>query len=415
MSRQLRICVVTPGPLGSNPRVVKEAGALQENGHQVTVISTRTQDFVDQRDNAVLANAAWSSFRLDFRSRGNAWRLRRAVQIGYGLGFSITGYVGIADRALSPFTGPLVAAAKRVPADLYIAHYPAALPAAAIAASLHGARYAFDAEDFHLGDFPDARIYEPQRRLINTIEGRYLPGCVYVTAASPGIADAYVGAYQIPRPTVVLNVFPRAQAPAGPTVSGTQVWGPSVYWFSQTIGAGRGLECAVQAIGRARVRPHLYLRGTPVSGYPDRLRVMADEAGAPDRVHLLPLAAPSEMERLAASYDVGFSGEPGHTRSNRAALANKLFTYLLAGLPVVMSDTPAHQALAAQFGQAARLYTTDDPNSLASALDFLLGDPQRLAAVRAAAFRLGQTRFNWEVEVRWLMSAIEPLSGDCRN
>ena len=67
----------------------------------------------------------------------------------------MTRYAGFAGRAFSPFTGPLTAAAKRVPADLYIAHYPAALPAAAIAARRHGALYAFDAEDFHLGDLPD--------------------------------------------------------------------------------------------------------------------------------------------------------------------------------------------------------------------------------------------------------------------
>ena len=32
MPRKLRICIVTPGALGSNPRVVKEAQALHEGG-----------------------------------------------------------------------------------------------------------------------------------------------------------------------------------------------------------------------------------------------------------------------------------------------------------------------------------------------------------------------------------------------
>ena len=193
-------------------------------------------------------------------------------------------------------------------ADLYIAHYPAALPAAAIAAQRHGARYAFDAEDFHLGDTPDGPEYDAQRQMLRAIEGRYLPGCAYVTAASPGIADAYVEAYDIARPTVVLNVFPRAQAPIRPTPRGTAAPGPSVYWFSQTIGPDRGLECAVRAIGRAQSRPHLYLRGTPAAGFLDHLRKIASEADALDRLHVLPPAAPSEMVRLAAAYDVGLVG-----------------------------------------------------------------------------------------------------------
>jgi Glycosyl transferase 4-like domain len=269
--RKLRICILTPGALGSNPRVVKEAQALHDAGNDVAVISTRTLAHVDQRDEAVLETAAWRALRIDLRRRGNGWRFRRVTQTAHALGFSMTEFGGFADRGFSAFTGPLIRAANGVPADLYIAHYPAALPAAVSAARRHGALYAFDAEDFHLGDWPEEPAYEPQRRLVRAIEGRHLPGCAYLTAASPGIADAYAEAYGIALPTVVLNVFPRAQTPPGPTPNGTAVPGPSVYWFSQTIGPDRGLECAVQAIGRARTRPHLFLRGSPTPGFLDRL------------------------------------------------------------------------------------------------------------------------------------------------
>jgi glycosyltransferase involved in cell wall biosynthesis len=407
--RKLRICIVTPGALGSNPRVVKEAQALHEGGNEVKVIAIRTLAHVDGRDEAVLAAAPWRAQRLDFTARGAVWRLRRAAQIGYALAFSTTRCVDFAGRAFSALTGSLAAAAKRVPADLYIAHYPAALPAVAIAARRYGALYAFDAEDFHLGDWPEKPAHHSKRRMVRAIEGRHLPGCAYLTAASSGIADAYGDAYEIARPTVVLNVFPRAQAPSNPTPAGTVEPGPSVYWFSQTIGPDRGLECAIQAIGRARLRLHLYLRGSPASGFPDRLQTMAAAAGVAGRVHFLQPAAPSEMERLAAAYDVGFVGETGWTANRRVALTNKLFTYLLAGLPVVMSDIPAHRAFAPEAGAAARLYATDDADSLAAALDSLLGERTRLAAARATAFRLGQMRFNWDVEKVKLLDLITDL------
>lgn len=401
---------MTPGALGSNPRVVKEAHALYDVGNDVMVIATRTLALVDGRDEAILSAAPWRAQRLDFTMRDAAWRFRRATQAVHSLAFSTAGGAGLAGRALSPFTGPLVAAAKRVPADLYIAHYPAALSAAAMAARRLGALYAFDAEDFHLGDWPDTPAYEPRRRLVRAIEARYLPGCAYVTAASPGIADAYVDAYGIKRPVIVLNVFPRAQAPSNPTPAGTAKPGPSVYWFSQTIGPDRGLECVVRAIGRTRTRPHLYLRGTPASGFIDRLQTLSAQAGVVDRLHILAPAAPSEMERLAGSYDVGFTGESGHTLNNKAALGNKLFTYLLAGLPVVLSDVPAHRAFAPEAGEAARLYVTDDAASLAAALDSLLENPELLAEARAAAFLLGQTRFNWDGEKAKFLGLVNSVS-----
>jgi glycosyltransferase involved in cell wall biosynthesis len=401
-----RICILTPGALGSNPRVVKEAEALRDAGNDVTVFSTRTLAHVDQRDEAVLASAAWNSVRLNFRARGHGWRLRRAVQAGYATAFRVTGNGSFADRALSAFTTPLIVAARRIPADLYIAHYPAALPAAALAARRVGARYAFDAEDYHAGDWPEEPAYEGMRRLIRAIESRHLPGCAYVTAASPGIADAYAKSYGIARPAVILNVFPRAQAPPCPTTRGTARPNPSVYWFSQTIGPDRGLECAVRAIGRARTRPHLYLRGSMSAGFAERLGVIAAEAYAAERLHVLPPEPPPAMARLAAIYDVGLASETGRTPNHRVALSNKQFTYLLAGLPAVMSDIPAHRAFACKAGKAVRLYATEDPTSLATALDTLLGDPAALAGARAEAFRLAQTRFNWDVEKAVLVERV---------
>jgi glycosyltransferase involved in cell wall biosynthesis len=401
-----RICILTPGALGSNPRVVKEADALHEEGYDVTVISMRTLAHVDRRDDAVLADAGWRALRLDFRSRGMAWRIRRGVQSVDAASFRLTGYRGFADRAWSAFSLPLIAAARRVPAELYIAHYPAALPAAAISARRRGALYAFDAEDFHAGEWPQDEACDRMRLLVRAVEARHLPGCAHVTAASPGIAEAYADTYGIPRPTVLLNVFPRAQAPTHPTPAGAAQPGPSVYWFSQTIGPDRGLECAVRAVARARTRPHLYLRGSPTAQFAERLREIADESGAAAHLHILPPEAPAEMVSRAAGYDVGLVSETGHTPNRCLTLGNKLFTYLLAGVPAVLSDTPAHRVFAGQVGKAARLYAADDPDSLAEELNALLGDPATLAGARATAFRLGQTRFNWDVEKAVLLERI---------
>ena len=404
----MRICILTPGALGSNPRVVKEAQALSTAGHSITVISTRTLDLVDRRDDDVLVSATWRSHRLNLRRRAAAWRLKRVLQMVSSQAFRLTGIESFADFGFSAFTGPINEAATRVQAELYLAHYPAALPAAARAARRYKALYAFDAEDFHLGDAPEGPGHHNARQMLRAIEDRYLPGCAYVTAASPGIADAYVDAYGIARPTVVLNVFPCDQAPKHPTPRGTAAPGPSVYWFSQTIGPERGLECAVRAIGLAQSRPHLYLRGTPAAGFLDRLRTIAAEVCAADRLHVLPPAAPSEMVRLAAVYDLGLVGEAGYTQNRGIALTNKQFTYLLAGIPAVMTGIPAHRdfVVDGEARGAVRLYPVDNPSGLATALDTLLGDAASLAAARAAAWQVGQKRFNWDIEQESLLGCV---------
>jgi hypothetical protein len=403
VSVRLRIAILTPGALGSNPRVVKEAQALHEAGHRVTVISTRTLGAVETLDDAVLATCRWTSVRIDFRSR-SARAPRRLALLLNARAFSATGAPSFAARGCSIFTGSLLRAALHVEADLYIGHYPAGLVAAARAAARRRVAYAFDAEDFHLGEHPSSSAYDGNRRLIRSIESSYLPSCSHVTAASPGIADAYESAYGIAKPTVLLNVFPLRQAPPAATPRGIAAPGPSIYWFSQTIGPDRGLECAVRAIGLAASKPHLYLRGTPVPGFVEKLYGMA--AGAEDRLHILPPAAPSEMELLASEYDIGFVGENGNTLNRKIALTNKQFTYILSGLPILMSDVPSHRIFSQEIPGASQLYPVEDSEFLARSMDEWLMNGTVLAAARRVAWEFGQKRFNWEFERHRLLEAL---------
>jgi glycosyltransferase involved in cell wall biosynthesis len=406
--RDLHVCIVTPGHIGSNPRVVKEADALHEAGHEVSVIAARVLDLVEPLDQGMMRRISWRLKRIDLRPSLRR-RLGRAIQLCARGAYAALGLSWCADPGLAASVRLLRRAALATPADLYVAHYPATLPAAAAAAKMHGARYAYDAEDFHLGDWPDAAAYEIERRLVRAVEGRYLPGCAYVTAASPGIAEAYAEAYGIERPRVVLNAFPLAHAAPAPTPRGSAQPGPSLYWFSQTIGPERGIECAVHAIARAATRPHLYLRGTPAAGFAQRLLELAREAGAAGRVHLLPPDQPDRMEALAGVYDAGLCAEPAHTHNNSIALSNKLFTYLLAGIPPLLSDTPAQCRFAAEAGLSDLLYARGDPSALAKLIDRLLGEPNRLAAARAQAWRLGQVRYNWEREQGTLLEVIREI------
>jgi FkbM family methyltransferase len=401
-----RICILTPGQIGTNPRTVKEADALHEAGHEVEVIATRMLDHVEPRDQALMRRIRWRLHRIELRHRLR-WPLLRFGQLAARRAFLATGIGPSADLAYRAYAWPLRRAALATLADLYIAHYPDALPAAAAAARKYGARFAYDAEDFHLGDRPDDPDYDLERRLVHAIEARYLPGCAYVTAASPGIADAYARAYGIERPRVLLNTFPLAHAAPAATLRGTVRPGPSIYWFSQTIGPDRGIECAVRAIGLARSKPHLYLRGTPAPAYAGRLTNLAHEAGAAERVHLLPADEPDKMELLAAAYDAGLCSEPAGTQNNAIALSNKLFTYLLAGILPLLSDTPAQSRFAAEAGLTDLVYERENPVALATLLDLHLGEPSRLAAGRVRSWRLGQDRYNWEREQGGLVAAVQ--------
>jgi glycosyltransferase involved in cell wall biosynthesis len=405
------ICIVTQSHLSANPRVVKEADALTEAGYSVAVIAPDYSAWGREADKAFVGRAWKIVERPQFGP--SSPRMTRIAEVAR------RAFAGVAARTLGidhssvvhaawhPVTPALIRAAQLQPAKLYIAHYPAALPAAAIAAARHAARYAYDAEDFHPGDLPDRPEHVTSNKMVRLIERRNLPGCAYVTAASPGIADAYAIEYGTLRPSVILNTSPKSNAPKCNTSAGSARPAPSIYWFSQTIGHDRGLQSAVRAIALSSCRPHLYLRGECPPRFAVDLRKLAQDHWVEERLHILSLAPPQEMEKLAAAYDVGLCSEIGHTPNRRIALTNKQFTYLLAGLPALMSKIPAHRAFAAEAEGAVELFEVDDAVSLAQAIDQVLGDPHRLAAMRATAWKLGQARFNWSVDAMRLVGLVQ--------
>ena len=410
MHRPVDICIVTQLHPSLNPRVVKEADALSEAGYSVAVIAPDFSAWGREADKAfdlrtwkIVERPQFGPLSPPFTRMAELARRAAAGLAVRNFGME---HPAVLHAAWNPVAPALIAAAKRQPASLYIGHL-AGLPAAALAARYHGAKYAYDAEDFHPGDLPEKPENSDANRLVRQIEARYLPGCTYMTAAAPGIADAYAAEYSVPRPTVILNTFPASNAPRSSTPVGSAQPGPSIYWFSQTIGHDRGLQSAIRAIALSSCRPHLYLRGECSPHFAEDLRNLARDQGVEGRLHLLPLAPPQDMEKLAAAYDVGLCGEIGHTPNRRIALTNKQFTYLLAGIPALMSDIPAHRAFAAEADGAVELFDTNDAATLARAIDRVLSDPARLSAMRGRAWQLGQSRYNWRIDGNRLVKLVQ--------
>jgi glycosyltransferase involved in cell wall biosynthesis len=221
------------------------------------------------------------------------------------------------------------------------------------------------------------------------------------------ISEEYTKKYRV-RPLTIHNTFslerdvPEPSAPHGPL---------RVYWFSQTLGPTRGLEVLVQAFGRADVAGELHLRARIVPAFFDQLqRLQRDVAPALTLVPLEP-APPDDMVKLAQTYDAGWSGEELSFPNRAWCLGNKIFTYLAAGVPVILSRTPAQTALARDLGEAA--FAFDDVEHLAQLLRELAADPARRCRARRAARAAAERRWHWEhpADRGALLSAVAAGTG----
>lgn len=404
-----RICLLSPGHVASNPRLVKEANALSDAGYQVRVVAGDYMAEVRSLDETILSEASWSWVQVKLGTK-LVYSLRKIRQQLAQIIASVSwlSNLSVAVWAHHPLSNQLGRVAAAEVADLYIAHCLAALPAAAIAAQKHNAKFGFDAEDFHIGELIDNSKNQTEIRIRDRLERTLLPSCAHLTAASPKIAEAYHKRYGVKMQSI-LNVFPLSEAPQSYIrQKGDRIGNePSLYWFSQTIGAGRGLEAIVRAMGKMQTSVRLHLRGIVAADYQERLQQLAREVGVGERLHFLPSASPTQMIELAACHDIGLSLELTQPFNRAICLTNKLFTYILAGLPVLMSRTPAQEEFAKQLGEAAALIDIDNLDAIALTLDHWLSQPQKLSSARAQAWKLGQEIYNWDVEKKHFLTVVE--------
>lgn len=407
MSEPGHICLVTSAHISYNPRLVKEADTLERVGFRVRVVAIQSERAKTALDKELLRTRSWSfaavNVRRDCLAGWIHWFTGVLRQRFHALLFALSDMRWGVEHTYSRYTSPLTRLASRERADLFIAHNLQALPAAAIAAYTHHAKLGFDAEDFHRGQFQEnTSLRSSERHLVTRLEELYIRRCDYRTAASEGIAEEYQRALRITKPVVILNVFPLAfrfgMTPQNELANERQGRGLSLYWYSQVIGADRGLEDALRATAILDGQVSLHLRGAWAKGYERDFWNTVSALGISDRVHILPPAPPEQLIERAAQHDVGLALETGVTLNRRVALTNKLFTYMIAGLAIVATDVPAQALVLTGEPKTGLLYPPGDAEALAANIRSLIDQPEKLKVMRSLSRHAAETHYCWEVE-----------------
>jgi glycosyltransferase involved in cell wall biosynthesis len=170
------------------------------------------------------------------------------------------------------------------------------------------------------------------------------------------------------------------------------------------VAAGRGCETLLRALA---LLPDAHLLFLGAAGpYAERLHAAARARGVAARTHLLAPVPPEALLSHTSQADVGVSLLEDSCENHRLALPNKLFEYVAAGLPVVVSDLPEAARLVRerQIGWCA---DAGDPESVAAALRAALArqDDEGLAErLRQAAAEL-----SWTHEKQRLLTLYEEL------
>lgn len=244
------------------------------------------------------------------------------------------------------------------------------------------------------------------------IERRHVPRAQAHITVSPVIARYLERRYGV-GPVVLVPNYPEPEpGPPRRLVLGELPGGrhlpdgaPLVLHLGSAM-PGRGVEQVVQALAFVP-EAHLVLLGAGDTGLQVRAG-LATAQGVADRVHVLPSVATKDVVAAAAGATIGVAPIIPDTPNNAASMPNKLFQYLAAGLPVVVSDLPQLRAVVNETG-AGIAVDTRDPTKIAAAIADLLADRVRLAKRSRLARSAAEERYNWTVSERELLSVYRRL------
>jgi glycosyltransferase involved in cell wall biosynthesis len=395
------ILILTSGPLCRNPRVHKEAEALGSAGYDVTVMTVANIGRFEAYDREILRTAPFRKVALDhlsrrgfpgaasFASRLATWIARRGARLGLQSG-----------QALGP-AAALGRMARGFQADLTIVHteMPFCIGTALMS---RGRRVAADFEDWHSRDLlPGAQSFRPVA-LIRRAERGLMLGSSYASTTSQAMAAALHAEFGGAPPVVITNSFPLA--PDLPARSRDRP--PSIIWFSQTIGPGRGLEQFLAAWRMTTVPSELTLLGDVDQSYREKLvgRLPPDRRS---RLGFKPVMSPAELSLEIARHDIGLALELTFPMSKDCTISNKILQYLNAGLAVLGTGTAGQREVLAHAPGAGLIIDPSQTGDLAALLDSLIGDRPRLEAMGRAARQAAADTYCWERESPRLLGAVE--------
>ncbi|MBR8835811.1 MAG: glycosyltransferase [Stigonema ocellatum SAG 48.90 = DSM 106950] len=402
-----KILILIIGHLCNAPRPQKEAETLANAGHEVTVRGFWFHPELVKRDRLLMANKKWKfepilDFQPNHRFRSLGIRLQsRLAKEGFRhFGFFSPELLGYGVQMM-------LKAARQARADLTIVHSEAGLWVGNQLLN-EGFRVGVDFEDWFSEDLlPKDRVTRPIKHL-KALESRLARNCTYCLTTSHALAEALANAYQAPKPIVIYNTFPWAERlqidhqkrdQQNPSL-------PSIHWFSQTIGPGRGLETLFQALPKLRTPVEIHLRGN----YPEIYRLYFEPLVPTEWRHRLfihPTVPNAELVSRIAEHDIGLAVECTDIPSRNLTVTNKLFQYLQAGLAVVASDTAGQQEIFSQQREIGRLIKSNNSSVLAQALNELLESSYELKTAKDAALRAAREQFCWEIESQKLVQVAE--------
>ncbi|MBS0212201.1 MAG: glycosyltransferase family 4 protein [Proteobacteria bacterium] len=275
------------------------------------------------------------------------------------------------------------------------------LPAGALLKilSLGRIKVVYDAHEFESNQIPHQSWWSI--RTLRFLESVLIRFADAVITVSDGIAREYAKLYAIEKPALVMNCPPyqdiekkdRFRERFGICADA------SIFLYQGGVSAGRGIERMLDAFSVLNDPKHVLV----VMGYGPLVGLVEIYATKNCNIHYHPAVAPEGLLEYTASADCGLCLIEDSCFSYRYCSPNKLFEYIMAGLPVLVSNIEGLKSIVNDTGVGGVVDDESIDGLVKSIKDFKNKDSQSFLT----NVRLASKTYCWEVQDKTLHAVYQ--------
>ncbi len=406
LKQRNKILLIALGQISTNPRLFKEAIWFSEKNFEVSVIYSFWSKWGFEYDKEICSTydkIKWIEVGGNPIEQNRIYFLTRIKRkIFHGLSKILPNNISIAARAECRVYDEMVQLGLKISPNIIIAHNLGAITVAGTIAQQLSIPFVFDAEDFHRGQYiQNSFLYSRAKK----IENYWMPKASLITSSSPLIATKYlteVGVHSI----VIHNVFKLNKS----YFKNRKITGAIKFvWFSQTVGLGRGIEdfiLALKCFSRESFSLTLigYIQPTLLKHLLD---LASDEEQLKIDIQFIDPVKPSDLFSLISQFDIGIAAETHININSQILLSNKLFTYLISGISIFFSQTPAQRNFLDLHPNIGWSYPCGNLEELKNQLLRIKNDVSLIEQCKSNAANLAYTKYNWDSEQEKLKNHLD--------
>jgi glycosyltransferase involved in cell wall biosynthesis len=268
------------------------------------------------------------------------------------------------------------------------------LPACYLVSRIKRVTLVFDSHEFftEVPELVDRRFV---RSVWIWIEGKLLPRLRYSYTVSESIAQAYRIKYGISM--AVIRNLPIRERREARRPDLLECNPQQVIIYQGTLNLGRGLELMIRAMQYLEQYHFRVLGSGPLR---EELASLCKELGLGDRVEFTGRIPFSELRPHTRQASLGISLEEDMGLNYHHALPNRLFDYIQARVPVLVSDLPGMRSIVQEFG-VGEVLESREPGALAKQVVRMMSDHEQRMKWKKS-LRQAASELCWENEAKKL-------------